>query len=98
MRKIEQELDKFLDEFCSLSEKSELTDFLLSNRVNAVLMKVFDLQNKIIYKIAQNRSLLLIFDPDEEEFGLAYLTVGEVTNTELVGSLAYALQEMKKRC
>jgi len=97
MKKTEQELDDFLSEFIDSDENSELVGFLISTKISAAAVKLFDWRNKIIYKIARQDNLVLMYDPDEEEFGIAYLTAGEITNSELIGSLSYALQEMKKR-
>lgn len=55
-------------------------------------------ESKLLQKIAKCKNIVLFFDPDEEDFGLAKIDSGDFLNTELIGPLHQSLIEMKKRC
>ncbi|GKS97926.1 hypothetical protein AVKW3434_01080 [Acidovorax sp. SUPP3434] len=97
MKILEGELENFLHAFCESNAHLTLVQYFQSCRTGVSIFKIFDQSNKLAYKIARSDGCILFFDPDEEEFGLAYQSKNEIVCAELIGELMFAIQEMDRR-
>lgn len=97
MKSLENELENFLHAFCESNAHLILIRYFQRCRTIVSIFKIFDQPNKLVYKIAKSDSCILFFDPDEEEFGLAYQSKEEIVCAELIGELMFAIQEMDRR-
>ncbi|WCM86430.1 hypothetical protein [Acidovorax sp. NCPPB 3576] len=97
MKSLENDLENFLNIFCKSNVHLVLVQYFQECRTGASLFELFERPNKLAYKIANSNSCILFFDPDEEEFGLAYQSKNEIVCAELIGELMFAIQEMDRR-
>ena len=72
--------------------------FFLQKRVPMKLLSVYDQKNKFVLLIACDELHALIFDPDEEDFGLGHFFGEEfLSNIELVGPFLACAREFYRR-
>jgi hypothetical protein len=98
MLNLQAEIERFINEFIIHASDSDANSFMQQKRIQAKLIPVGDQENKFMFLIACDQKQALIFDPDEEDFGVGKFSRCEfLTGVELIGPLDACVQEFYKR-
>lgn len=94
MENISLDIERLIGESLLAAGNSDEVTFFLQKRVRLESMSVGDQQRKFVFLIACDNLHALIFDPDEEDFGLAEINADKsILSVELIGPFLASARE-----